>query len=389
MGKVYLDYAATTPAADEVLEAMHPFFQRDFGNPSSLHGFGQAARAAVEHGREDVAAFIGAGPEEIVFTSGGTESNNFAIKGVAWGNRKKGNHVVTTGIEHHGVLESCRLLEGQGFRVTYLPVDGRGLVDPGAVKKALTDETVLVSVMHGNNEIGTLQPIAQIGGITRERGIFFHTDAVQTFGHLPLKVDDLKVDLLSFSAHKFYGPKGVGGLYVRRGTRIEPHIHGGGQERGLRASTHNVPGIAGMGRAVLLAGRALNEEIEELTKLRNRLIGGVLERIDGVRVNGHREKRLPGLVHLSIDGVEGEALLLNLDLLGIACSTGSACSSTAVLPSHVLQAVGLSRKEIRGSIRFSLGRYTTAGDIDRVLEILPRIVKRLRDIPNDRGPEGD
>jgi cysteine desulfurase len=383
MGSLYLDHAATTPVADEVLEAMLPFFQRDFGNPSSLHGFGRAARAEVERCREALSSFIGAAPGELVFTGGGTESNNLALKGVSRANREKGNHVITTAVEHPSVLESCRSLEREGFRVTYLPVDGRGLVDPGDVKKALTGGTVLVSVMHGNNEIGTLEPVGEIGALVRERGISFHTDAVQTFGHLPLRVDGLGVDLLSFSAHKFYGPKGIGGLYVRRGTRIEAHVHGGGQERGLRSSTHNVPGIAGMAKAADLAGGAMEAETEKLAMLRERLVAGVLTRIDGVRVNGHGEKGLPGIVHLSFEGLDGEALLLRLDLLGVACSIGSACSSAAVEPSHVLRAVGLSREAILGSVRFSLGRGTTTEDVDRLLEILPGIVGRLRNVRRD------
>ena len=378
MKAIYLDYAATTPVDTEVIEAMLPYFRVTFGNPSSIHSFGQQARSAVEDAREKVSSFLGVKPAEIIFTSGGTESNNFAIKGIAWGNRKKGNHIITSAIEHHAVMEPCHFLEREGFDVTFLPVDSYGLVEPRDVEKAITGRTILVSIMHANNEIGTVQPIAEIGKIARERGVYFHTDAVQTFGHMPFSVDDLNVDLLSLSAHKLYGPKGVGALYIRQGTRLEPHMHGGEQEGKRRASTHNVPGIVGLAKAVELAEKAMAEEDTRITGLRNRLILGIFDRIDRVRLNGHPEKRLANNVNISIEYCEGEAMILSLDLMGIACSTGSACSSTSVEPSHVLRAIGLSVEETRGSLRFSLGRYTEDSQIDQVLEVLPKIVKRLR-----------
>jgi cysteine desulfurase len=378
MSAIYLDYAATTPVDPGVIEAMLPYFRDTFGNPSSIHSFGQQARSAVENAREKVASFLGAKPAEIIFTSGGTESNNFAIKGVAWANRKKGNHIVTSAIEHHAVMEPCHFLEREGFEVTFLPVDSRGFVDPQDVAKAITGRTVLVSIMHANNEIGTLQPVTDIGMIARERGVCFHTDAVQTFGHMPFTVGDLNVDLLSLSAHKLYGPKGVGALFVRQGTRLEPHMHGGEQEGKRRASTHNVPGIVGLAKAVELAEKAMAEEDIRIMALRNRLIRGIFDKIDRVRLNGHPEKRLANNVNVSMEYCEGEAMILSLDLMGIACSTGSACSSTSVEPSHVLRAIGLSVEETRGSLRFSLGRYTQEQEIDKVLEVLPRIVKRLR-----------
>lgn len=378
MERIYLDHAATTPVDPEVIEAMLPFFRETFGNPSSIHSFGQQARSAVEDAREKVASSLGAKPAETVFTSGGTESNNFAIKGVARANRQKGNHIITSAIEHHAVLEPCRFLEREGFGVTFLPVDTRGLVDPCDVAKAITDRTILVSIMHANNEIGTLQPIAEIGKITRERGVCFHTDAVQTFGHVPFTVDELNVDLLSLSAHKLYGPKGVGVLYIRKGTRMEPHMHGGEQEGKRRASTHNVPGIVGLSKAVELAGKAMPGEEARIAGLRDRLIRCIFDRIDDVSLNGPPEQRLANNVNVSIAYCEGEAMLLSLDLMGIACSTGSACSSTSVEPSHVLRAIGLTIEETRGSLRFSLGRYTEVSQIDRLLEVLPKIVKRLR-----------
>jgi cysteine desulfurase len=378
MDRIYMDYAATTPTDPQVVEAMQPCFSRIYGNPSSLHGFGQEARAAMEGARERIAAFLGAKPAEIVFTSGGTESDNFAIKGTAWANRNKGDHIITSAIEHHAVLETCRFLEKEGFSVTYVPVDGEGLVDPADVAKAITDRTILISVMHANNEIGTIQPIAEIGRIAKERGVRFHTDAVQTFGHLPFGVDELNVDLLSASAHKLYGPKGMGLLYIRKGTRITPLVHGGGQEGGRRAATENVPGIVGFGKAVELAAATIHEEKTRLTALRDRFIRGIFERLDGIRLNGHSVRRLPNNINLSVQSIEGEGMILSLDMMGIACSTGSACSSTSLEPSHCLLAIGLPHELSHGSIRFSLGRFTKEGDIDAVLEALPRVVGRLR-----------
>lgn len=389
MKPVYMDYAATTPTDPKVVEAMLPCFGDMFGNPSSLHGFGQEARAAVEEARAKIASFIGAKPAEIVFTSGGTESDNFAIKGAAWANRKNGDHVITSAIEHHAVLESCRFLEKEGFKVTFLPVDGDGLVDPAEVARAITDRTVLISIMHANNEIGTIEPIAEIGRIAKERKVCFHTDAVQTFGHLPFTVDELNVDLLSASAHKLYGPKGVGLLYIREGTRIVPFIHGGEQENGRRSSTLNVPGIVGFGKAAELAAAVLAEEATRLTAFRDRFIRGIFERLDGIRLNGHPARRLPNNINLSVESVEGEGMVLSLDMLGIACSTGSACSSSSLEPSHCLTAIGLPREFSHGSLRFSLGRYTRESDIDAVLEALPQVVRRLRamsPLPGGKGP---
>ncbi|MDO9514734.1 MAG: cysteine desulfurase NifS [Syntrophales bacterium] len=378
MKRIYMDYAATTPVDTRVLAAMLPFFNDNFGNPSSLHAFGQEAKRAVEKARDTIAAYIGASPEEIVFTSGGTESDNCAIKGVAYAKKDKGNHIITSSIEHHAVLESCRFLEENGFEVTSVPVDADGLVDPSDVEKAITDRTTLISIMHGNNEIGTMQPVAEIGDIARRRGVVFHTDAVQSFGCPPIDIDGMNVDLLSASGHKIYGPKGVGILYIRKGTRIQPFMHGGGQERGRRASTHNVPGIVGMGKAVELAMADMDQETDRLISLRDRMIRGILENIDDSRLNGHPLRRLPNNVNVSIEYVEGESLLLSLDMEGIACSTGSACTSSNLEPSHVMMAIGLPHETAHGSLRFTLGRYTSEEDIEYVTGILPGIVKRLR-----------
>jgi cysteine desulfurase len=368
MTPIYMDYAATTPTDRQVVEAMLPFFGDIFGNPSSLHGFGQDARAAVEEARAKIASSIGAKPAEVVF----------AIKGTAWANRNKGDHIITSAIEHHAVLESCRFLEKEGFKVTFLPVDGEGLVNPAEVAKAITDRTVLISIMHANNEIGTIEPIAEIGRIAKEKKVYFHTDAVQTFGHLPYTVDELNVDLLSASAHKLCGPKGVGLLYIREGTRIVPFMHGGEQESGRRASTQNVPGIVGFGKAVELAAATLAGEAARLTAFRDRFIKGIFKRLDGIRLNGHPTQRLPNNISLSVESIEGEGMILSLDMLGIACSTGSACSSSSLEPSHCLTAIGLPREFSHGSLRFSLGRFTKESDIDAVLEALPQVVGRLR-----------
>jgi cysteine desulfurase len=375
---LYLDHAATTPTDRRVIEAMLPYFGEIYGNPASLHAFGQEAAAAVEAARGRIARFLGVRPAEIVFTGSGTESDNFAIKGTAYANRQRGNHLITSAIEHKAVLETCRFLEGEGFRVTYLPVDRDGLVDPAEVEKAITERTILVSIMHANNEIGTIQPIAEIGRRVRARGVLFHTDAVQTFGRLPLTLDGLNADLLSASAHKLYGPKGVGLLAIREGTRILPLIHGGEQERGRRASTLNVPGIVGFGKAVELAAGDLDAEEARLASLRDRLIAGLFDRLDGIRLNGHPTQRLPNNVHLSVGDADGEGLILSLDMLGIACSTGSACSASSLKPSHVLKAVARPGEKPQGSLRLSLGRSTTEADIDRVIETLPRVVRRLR-----------
>ncbi len=378
MRRIYLDYAATTPTHPEVVKAMLPYFTDVFGNPSSIHSYGQEAKGATEETRAKVAAIIGAQSEELVFTSGGTEADNFAIKGVAYANEHKGNHIITSSIEHHAVIETCQFLERRGFSVNYLPVDEYGLVAPDDVKKAITNKTILISVIHASNEIGTIEPIIEIGKIAKEAGVYFHTDAVQTVGHIPVNVDELGVDLLSLSAHKLYGPKGVGALYIRKGTKLLPFMHGGEQERRRRASTENVPGIVGLGKAVELAQQEMTEEVERLTLLRNRLIKGLLERIDHTRLNGHPLKRLPNNINVSVDFVEGESMCLNLDLEGICVSTGSACSSSSLEPSHVLTALGLLPEQAHGSLRFSLGKWTTEEDIGLVLEVLPRIVAKLR-----------
>jgi len=376
--RIYLDYAATTSTDPEVVKAMMPYFTEKFANPSSLYSFGQEAKRAIEDSRERIAPFLGAKPEEIVFTSGGTESNNFAIKGVAYANQKKGNHIITSKIEHHSVTETCKFLQKQGFNITYLKVDENGLVDPEDVKKAITDKTILVAMMHANNEIGTIQPIEEIGKITQEKEIYFLTDAVQTFGHIPVNVDALGVNLLSISAHKLYGPKGIGALYIRKGTRITPFMNGGDQESRRRASTHNVPGIIGFAKAVELAEKNMEKEAKEQTSWRNKLIDGMLNNIAQTRLNGHRTKRLPNNANVSIAYIEGESMILNLDMEGIACSTGSACTSSSLDPSHVLLAIGLSYELAHGSLRFTLGRFTKESDIDYVLEVLPRIVDKLR-----------
>ena len=380
MKRIYLDNAATTPADPEVVQAMLPYFSEIFGNPSSLHAFGQEAKRAIEEERDRIASFISASPDEIVFTSGGTESDNFALKGVAFALRDKGDHIITTTVEHHAILETCHYLEKQGFRVTYLPVDDMGIVDPEVVKKAVTGKTILISIMHANNEIGSIQPIEKIGKIAGEQGIPFHTDAVQTFGHLPINVDDLGVSMLSASAHKLYGPKGVGILYVRKGTKIQPFMHGGEQERARRAGTNNVTGIVGMGKAVELAAASLAVEGERLSRLRDRFIRGILERIEFTRLNGHPVKRLPNNVNVCVQYIEGEAMILRLDMNGIACSSGSACSSTSMEPSHVLKAIGLPQEFAHGALRFSLGKHTSDDDIDRVLAEMPGIVAKLRAI---------
>ena len=378
MNPIYLDHAATTPMAREVLTAMLPYLIEHYGNPSSLHGFGQEAKDGIEHARQAIAAFIHAREDELVFTGSGTESDNTVIKGVAHALAAKGGHIITSAIEHHAVHESLHFLEKQGLQVTYLPVDEYGLVDPDAVKKAVTDKTILISVMHANNEIGTIEPIAEIGKIAHEKGVLFHTDAVQSFGHIPVDVDALNIDLLSASAHKLYGPKGVGLLYIRKGTRITPLLHGGDQERRRRASTPNVAGIVGFGRAVELAGKEMQREVARQSALRDRLVKGLLEAIPESRLNGHPSMRLPNNVNISIAYIEGEAMLLNLDMEGIAASTGSACTSSSLEPSHCLIAIGLPHELAHGSLRFSLGRATTETEIDTVIDVLPGIVRKLR-----------
>lgn len=378
MKRIYLDYAATTPTRPEVVEAMLSYFTDSFGNPSSIYSYGQETKEAIEEARARIANLIDARDEEVVFTSGGTEADNFALKGVAFANEKRGNHIITTSIEHHAVIEPCKFLEGRGFSVTYLPIDEYGLIDPDDVRKAVTNKTILISVMHANNEVGTIEPIKEIGKIAREAGVYFHTDAVQTAGHIPVNVNELGVDLLSMSAHKLCGPKGVGALYIRKGTKLVALMHGGEQERRRRASTENVPGIVGFGKAVELAQQEMSEEEKRLTSLRAQLINSLLERIDHSRLNGHSTMRLPNNVNVSIDYVEGESMVLNLDLEGICAATGSACSSSSLEPSHVLLALGLYPEQAHCSLRFTLGKWTTEEEISRVVEVLPRIVAKLR-----------
>ncbi len=375
--RVYLDHAATTPVEPRVLEAMLPFFTAVPGNASSLHAFGQDARAAVDQARVRVAAVIGARPGEIVFTSGATEADNLAVIGVALAQEARGRHLVTSGIEHHAVLEACRFLEGRGWTVTYVPVDGGGLIDPDDVRQALRADTALVSIMAANNEVGTLQPIAEIGRLTRERGIPFHSDATQMAGALPMSVGELGVDLLSLSGHKRYGPKGVGALYVRAGTPLARVQHGGDHERGRRGGTENVPGIVGLGAAFGIAADEMAEEVVRVSALRDRLIEGALA-IPGARLNGAREPRLPNNVNVSFEGTDGQSLVIGLDLQGVAGSSGSACSAGSLDPSHVLLALGLPPELAAGGVRLTLGRHTTEADVDYAIGALRRVVASVR-----------
>ncbi|MBP7110817.1 MAG: cysteine desulfurase NifS [Firmicutes bacterium] len=379
MERIYMDYSATTPLRKEALEAMMPYMTTEFGNPSSIHWFGRNAKKAMEDARARIATAIGAAePGEVIFTSGGSEADNLAIWGVMEAYGKK--HLITSAVEHHAVLDTARILEKEGYDLTVLPVDEYGMVDPEAVRKAIRPDTGLVTVMYGNNEIGTVEPVGEIASVCREKGVFFHTDAVQAVGHIPVNVKALGVDLMSFAAHKFYGPKGIGGLYVRKGIRLEPQITGGAQERKRRAGTENVAYIVGMAKALELAVAELPEEIKHLSTLRDRLIKGLMERIPEIRLNGHPTKRLPGNVNISYRYVEGESLLLHLDINGIAASSGSACTSGSLEPSHVLMAIGLSHEIAHGSVRMSLGKYNTEADIDKVLEVFPGIVAKLREM---------
>jgi cysteine desulfurase len=376
---IYLDHAATTPVRPEVLEAMLPYFGGRFGNPSSIYRLGREARQAMDRARDTVAAALGCRPAEVLFTSCGSESDNLAIKGVAYACRDRGNHLITTQVEHHAVLHTCEWLERYaGFEVTYLPVDHHGLVELPALEAAITDRTTLVSVMLANNEVGTIQPLAAIAALLRPRGIIFHTDAVQGGGALDLNVGRLGVDLLSLSGHKFYAPKGIGILYVRQGTPLLPQMHGGGQERNRRAGTENVPYVVGAATALELATEELAPGNARLVQLRDRLIQGVLERVPGARLTGHPTERLPNNASFVFEGVEGEALLLALDQLGICASTGSACTSGSLEASHVLKAMGLPASLAQGSLRLSLGKGTDEDQIDRTLEALPSVVERLR-----------
>jgi len=376
--RIYLDHNATTPLRPEVLEAMLPFFRETFGNPSSVHHFGREAHQHLEAARAQVAAAIRAQPEEIVFTGGGTEADNLAIQGAVFANRKKGNHIITSRIEHHAVLRTCQFLEKQGFPVTYLPVTNEGRVDPEEAKRAIRKETVLITIMAANNETGVLQPIREIGALARGNGIIFHTDAIQALGKIPLSVEETPADLISLSAHKIYGPKGVGALFIRKGVRVQPLILGGHHEHGKRAGTENVAGIAGFGKACALAVAELGEESARLTLLRNRLCSDIGEKIESVHLNGHPAERLPNTLNLSFAFVEGEGIVLGMDMKGVAVATGSACTSGTLEPSHVLSAMGVEPALAQGSIRFSLGRENTLEEIRYTVDALAAVVARLR-----------
>ncbi len=386
MKRVYLDFNATTPVEPEVLDAILPYFSGDFGNAASIHTFGQKARAAVETAREQVAALIGARTQEIVFTSGGTESDNHAIFGIgSWSFTSATSsaarpHVITSLIEHEAVLNACQALEKQGIAVTYLAADRHGIVDPESVRGAIRPETALITIMHANNELGTVQPLEEIGRIAKEADVYFHTDAVQSTGKIPVDVNSLGVDLLSISGHKLYAPKGIGALYVRGGTRVRQLLYGGHHQRGFRPGTENVAGIVGLGKAAELARKSFAEDARRVSALRNELERGLLARVPDSRVNGGGAPRTPNTTNLVFPGVEGEALLIALDLKGLACSTGAACSSGAVEPSHVLTAIGLPPEDARASLRFSLGRHTTQADIDFALTVVPAAVAQLREL---------
>ena len=389
MNRVYLDHNATTGVEPGVLDTMLPYLSGEFGNAASIHTFGQKARAAVETAREQVAVLIGARPQEIVFTSGGTEADNHAIFGVAQlflaalchpDGAVASKHIITSNIEHEAVLNTCQVLEKKGVAVSYLPVDGQGVVSPEAVRRALRKETVLITVMHANNELGTVQPLEEIGRIAADADVYFHTDAVQSAGKVPIDVNAFRLDLLSLSGHKFYAPKGVGALYIRSGTRFQQLLYGGHHQRGFRPGTENVAGIVGMGKAAELARKALVEDAARISALRDRLEQGLLSRVPHSRANGARAPRTPNTTNIMFPGIEGEALVIALDLKGLACSTGAACSSGAVEPSHVLTAIGLPPEEARASLRFSLGRHTTAAEIDFALQIVPAAVEQLREL---------
>jgi len=384
MERVYFDHAATTPVRPEVIQAMLPYYSHSWGNPSSLHGEGVAALEGIERARQHVADLLGADSGEIVFTGSGTEADNQALIGAAHALREKGDHVITSAVEHHAIHHTAAHLETLGLRVTYVPVDDTGLVDPDAVREALTDRTILVSIMHANNEIGTIQPIAEIGAICRQRGVLFHSDAVQTVGHVPIDVGHTDIDLLSLSAHKLYGPKGVGALLVRKGVALTSYLHGGGQEQGRRASTENVAGIVGLGEAARLAREEMAQEAAHTTALRDGVIGGILDRVPDVILTGHPARRLPNNASFCVAGVEGEALLLDLDQEGFAVSSGSACTSGVSEPSHVLLSLGLPPDIARGSIRITVGRGNTVEEVDQLLQVLPGVAQRLRDMSPHR-----
>jgi len=388
---IYLDHAATTPVKPSVADAMWPYMNNHFGNPSSIYRIARESRDAIETARAQVAKALGAEPDEVYFTSGGSESDNWAIKGVAFANRKKGNHIITSAIEHHAVLHTCQYLEKEGFSVTYLPVDRYGLVNPAELESAITDKTILISVMYANNEIGTIQPVAELGAVADKHKIPFHTDAVQAIGNVPIDTKKQNIDMLSLSAHKFYGPKGCGALYIRKGVRIENLIHGGGQERRRRAGTENIAGIVGMGKAIELATADIDGHNTRIAAMRDRLLKGILDSIPYARLNGHPKKRLPGNLNVSFEFIEGESMLLWLDDEGICGSTGSACTSGSLEPSHVLLAIGLPHEVAHGSLRLTLGDANTDEDVDRVLEVLPKVVEKLREMSplyHKAGKEG-
>lgn len=378
--RVYVDNSATTPVHPQVLEEMLPYYTEKFGNPSSIYSFGREAKEAMDEARDRVAKSLGAKSEEIYFTGSGTEADNWAVKGVAFANKSKGNHIITTKIEHHAILHTCEYLEKNGFDVTYLDVDSYGQVNPKDLERAINDNTILISIMFANNEIGTIQPIGELVRIAKERDIYFHTDAVQAMGNIAIDVEELGVDLLSISAHKIRGPKGVGALYIRKGVRIDNLIHGGAQEKKKRSGTENVASVVGLGKAAQLVTHNLEQHIKHMSDLRDRLITGIKERIDHVELNGHPTQRLPNNVNFSFHFIEGEALLLSLDMVGIAASSGSACTSGSLDPSHVLLAIGLCHETAHGSLRISLGDVNTKEDIDYILEQLPLIVERLREL---------
>lgn len=374
---VYMDNAATTPVRNEVLEIMIPYYKESFGNASSVYRFGQQSRKAIEKAREQVAVAIGALPEEIFFTAGGSESDNWAIRGTALALKEKGKHIITTKIEHHAVFHTCEFLEENGYEVTYLDVDKYGVVSPDEVEKAIRPDTILITIMAANNEIGTIEPIKEIGEIARKNKVYFHTDAVQAVGHVPIDVKEMNIDMLSLSGHKLGAPKGIGALYIKKGTKIKPLIYGGAQERGKRAGTENVPGIVGLGYAMELSANEMEKEIKRLTILRDKLIEGLLK-IPNSFLNGHPSKRLPGNCNISFEFVEGESILMLLDALGVCASSGSACTSGSLDPSHVLLATGLKHEEAHGSVRLTLGLDTKEEDVDYVIEKLPSIIERLR-----------
>jgi len=377
---IYLDYAATTPVDPRVVKAMMPYFNERFGNTMSLHGFGQKAKLALEESREMVAGLINAKSTEIIFTGSATESNNLVLKGIAFANKNKGRHIIISPIEHPCIMESARWLEKQGFEVSRLRVDKYGLIDLKEVKSLIRKDTVLVSVMHANNEIGTIEPIKEIGAICCKAKVYFHTDAAQSFGKIPINVNKMNIDLLTASSHKMYGPKGAACLFVKEGTRIEPLLHGGGHEFGLRSSTVNIAGIVGFAKACQICKKEMNRESKRLSRLRDKLISGIFEKVEDSFLNGHPKKRLPNNVNIAFSFIEGESMVIQLDLLGVAASTGSACSSIKLKPSHVLSAIGLKPHQIHGSLRLTLGRWTKQKDIDYVLKILPPIIKKLRKI---------